>query len=291
MKIIEPVTVTEAMLTTNVVNIESAWTAGTYNEGDRVVVDDSVYEVVAVTTTENPVGSSDWFRVGYSNQWRMWTEGADSISTRGGGITVTLADVPLLSAIAVLGATGFECQVILTDDTEGVVFDETKSLQDIGIGDWWEYYFTDYEQKSAVYFDGLPPYPASDLQIVISTVAPADQAAAGRVVFGVERDIGVTLQGVQTRLEDYSIKERDGFGNLTLVKRRTIRLVDYDFIIEHALLDIARRRFQSLAATPTLFVGDGDMPETIVFGVYNNFQTISDGPDRVTECSATIEEF
>jgi hypothetical protein len=289
MKIIEPVNVTESMLTTNVLNIESDWASGTYNEGDRVVVDDSVYEAL-VTTTQNPVGSDEWFRVGYSNIWRMWTEGADSMSTRDGGITVTLAGVPLLSAVAVLGAVGYECRVTLTDGLD-VVFDATKALVDIGVSDWWEYYFTDYDQLGTVYFDNLPPYPGADLQIVVSTALVEDTSAIGRVVFGVERDIGVTLQGVQTRIEDYSRKDRDGFGNLILIPRRTIRLVDYDFMIENPLIDIARRRFQALAARPTLFVGYGDLPETITFGVYTNFSTISDGDGTITECSATIEEF
>lgn len=289
MKIIEPVTVSDAMLTTNVVNIEPDWATGTYDAGNRAVVDDSVYEAL-VTTTENPVGSDNWIRVGYSNIWRMWTEGADSLSTRNGGIDVTLADVPIISAVVILGAVGVECRAILTDGLD-VVFDETKNLVDIGVQDWWEYYFTDYEVKRYIYFDSLPPHGGAGLQIIVSAATVDHEAAVGRVIFGLEREIGVTLQGVTTRIEDYSVKDRDGFGNLILIPRRTIRLVDYDFMVDNALLDTARRRFQALAAKPTLFVGDGHLPETIVYGVFTNFQAISDGDGTTTECSATIEEF
>jgi hypothetical protein len=290
MKIIEPITITEEILTTDVENIDADWAAGTYNEGQRAVVNDSVYEALQ-TTTENPVGSAHWFRVGYSNIWRMWTEGSDSISTRIGGIDVTLDPLPLATAISLINVAGFECTVKMTDSVDGVVFHETKSLQDIGVSDWWEYYFTDYEQISAVYFDDLPPYNGAELQITISTTTETDEAACGRVVVGVERELGITLIGVQSLVEDYSVKQRDGFGYLNLVPRRNITLVDYDFVVDQALENNATQRLRKLTAKPTLFTGDGDLPETITFGVLSNLQKISNGDGTLSEFTLSIEEF
>jgi hypothetical protein len=293
MKLITPLTLDPTDLTTNVTNDYLSWSAGTYNDGDRAVYSNQVYEALSTTTDQPNTGAdadpATWLLLGYSNQLRMFTEGADSVTDETGDITVAIADVPLISAVALLGCIGLTAQVVLTDSVEGIVYDETIDLTDIGVDDWWEYFFTDYEDVPTAYFSGIPPYPGSVLDIVI-TAATGDPVECGRVIYGVEREFGTTLEGVESRIEDYSTKERDGFGNLKLVPRRTIRIVDFPFMLGNAFLHPVQRKFQELAAIPTLYVGDEDLPETIVFGVYLSFVIVSDG-FSMTECSTSIEEF
>lgn len=295
MKLVKPQEVTSSSLTaTNVTNDEADWSAGTYNEGDQAVDGEFVYEALTTTTDQPSVGAAKttptWVKLGRANKWRMFRDGTDSKTAQVAGIDVTIQTTNVISAVGILGAAGANAQVTLTSATSGLVYDQTKTLVDIGVEDWWQYYFLEYEETADLLFTDVPAYAGADLQIIITAFSASTDAECGRVVAGLEFDVGTTIEPVQSRIEDFSRKERDEFGNLTLVARRTIRIVDFDFMVENPLVDRVQKRFIALSATPTLFVGDSDMPETIVFGVFNQFNTIING-HTITECSASVEEF
>lgn len=295
MRTVQPVNVNDSNLTaTNVAEIIFDWTLGTYNIGDQRVYGESVYEALGTTSDRPDIGAAKstptWIRLGYSNIWRMFRDGADSRSTAPGEINVTIQTVAPATAIALLGLSGSHAYIMLTDDVEGIVYQADASLADIGVLDWWEYWFTDYDTVSSVYFPDIPAYGGAELNVLIEAATETANAECGRVVFGPEREIGVTVEGVQSRFEDFSTKTRDEFGNLTLVPRRTIRVVDYDFKVENTAVDFTQRAFSALAGTPAVFVGHPDLPETTVFGVYQSFQVIVNG-HMITDCSLSVEEF
>lgn len=302
MKLVVPITVDATNLTTNVVNEVVDWTAGTHLEGVRLVEGELVYEVVEhPSTTDQPsVGAAKvvptWIVVGYANKWRMWREGSDSVSTRTSTVGIACSITPLSSAaittVGVLGVEALSVTVEMTDAVDGVVYDETQDVADIGVPDWWSYFFTDYSRNRTIVFDGLPAYYGAGvtLAVTINPASPTDQVECGRVVIGRALEVGQSLQGVKSRNITFSKKERDEFGNLTLVNRRTIRVIDYPVMIPNVNVDSVQRKAADLAATPTLFIGDGDMPETIVFGVFESFDVIINGLS-VVECSISVEEF
>jgi hypothetical protein len=295
MRILSPTTVDSANLTlTNVSEATPAWVIGTYTVGQQRVYGESVYEALGTTDDRPDIGASlsspTWLRLGYSNVWRMFRDGADSVSSRSGDIDITIQTVSAVTAVALLGLSGFSARVIITDDTEGVIYDQTKSLVDIGVSNWWDYWFTEYYTVSSVYFSDIPPYAGATMRVVISGATTTSNVECGRVVFGPVREIGVTVEGVQSRLEDFSTKARDEFGGLTLVQRRTIRIVDYDIIVEPGAVDFVQRTFSVFAASPVLFVGHPELPETVVFGVYESFQVVING-HMVSDCSISVQEF
>jgi hypothetical protein len=278
MRIVTPYNVdTSQLTTTNVVNEFASWAAGTFNLGDQVVEANNVYKVVAdPNTTDQPtVGAAaspaTWVRMGPSNQYRMFRDGRDSYSSRDESIDVTLNFAETITTVGALGLQGVSATLTVVDSAEGTVYDETISLVDIGVGDWWEYFFSSYEFEDTAIFDGLPPYVGADINLSVDAASETDQARAGRVVVGFERPLGVTNYGVAVSILDYSTKERDGFGNLTLIPRRTVRLVDYDVKVSTAQVDFVVRELERIAATPTLFIGDNSFSSSVTFGVYRDF--------------------
>jgi len=179
-------------------------------------------------------------------------------------------------------------RVYLNDPDEGVVYDVTTNLVDIGVGDWWGYYFSDYIFQTVAYLSNLPPY--SEATLGVEVFASEQLAAAGRLLFGPEKDVGISAGEVGVRIEDYSRRERDVFGNLNLAPRRTIQVLDYTFMVEPEVVASVRRIFENLAATAALYAADPDSPETVVFGVFNRWDTLTD-TRTICECSATVEEF
>jgi hypothetical protein len=110
------------------------------------------------------------------------------------------------------------------------------------------------------------------------------------VVAGVERPIGVTLYGTDVQIQDYSVKERDGFGNLTLVPRRTLKIVNYDVHVPTQRVDIVVKLLSRLAAEPTLFIGEVERTSTVVFGVYTDVSQGITTPS-ISDLTIQVEEF
>lgn len=291
MRVVIPQEVETADLTSNVPLTDYAvWTAGAYVIGDRVIYEIEVYECVANTSTE-PTTSADWVRVGYTNRWRMFHDGRDSKTSRLEIIDVDIDTGGIYSTVALLGLQGSTARVIVDDvGGDGVVYDEEISLVDIGVADWWEWHFLPYDFQDTAVFDGIPPYAGSLLTIQIEAATALDTAACGRVVIGLSRELGLTNFGTSLELLDYSTKERDGFGNLTLVPRRAINVVNYDVTVPTPTINFALRRLKEVSGIPALFIGDSSFSETVTYGVYRTVQQGISYPS-VSELTVQVEEF
>ena len=297
MRIVTPYSVNDAQLTTtNVVNEVADWSAGTYDLGDQAVDDNQVYKVVAdPSTTDRPsVGAAaspaTWALMGWSNQLRMFRDGRDSYSSRNESIGVTLNFAEIVNTLGALGLQGISATLTVVDSVEGTVYDETVSLVDIGVDDWWEYFFAPYEFNDTAIFDNMPPYLGADINLSVDAATETDEVRAGRVIAGYEQPLGVTNYGVSVSILDYSDKQRDGFGNLTLVPRRTVRLVDYDVKVQTNKVDFVVRALENISSTATLFIGDNSFSSSITFGVYRDLSQGIDSPS-ISDLTIQVEGF
>ncbi|AGH31830.1 hypothetical protein SLPG_00036 [Salicola phage CGphi29] len=299
MKVVRPIQTDAAdLVSSNVVNVYADWDSSgntTYNTGDRVVYERSVYESLEKSNTDNPKSGSEkstpsWTRLGYSNTWRMFREGSDSRSTATGNIDATVTPGGLVSAVGMLGLKGESVRVRLDDPNSGMVYDETKSLVDAEVSNLWDYFFLPYEIEDRAVFLDLPAYPGADLRMEVIGATTSSDVEFGRAVYGVSTDGGTATADTESKILDFSQKTRDDFGNLQLVPRRTIRLIDYAVFIDSDLVNSIQRIYRDLSATPALYIGREDMPETIVYGVIDRFRVIITGIS-VTDYSLSVEEF
>jgi len=297
MRIVTPYSVNDAQLTTtNVVNEVADWSAGTYDLGDQAVDDNQVYKVVAdPNTTDRPsvgvvASPATWVLMGPSNQYRMFRDGRDSYSSRNESIGVTLNFAEIVNTLGALGLQGISATLTVVDSVEGTVYDETVSLVDIGVDDWWEYFFAPYEFDDTAIFDNMPPYLGADINLSVDAATETDEVRAGRVIAGYEQPLGVTNYGVSVSILDYSDKQRDGFGNLTLVPRRTVRLVDYDVKVQTNKVDFVVRALENISSTATLFIGDNSFSSSITFGVYRDLSQGIDSPS-ISDLTIQVEGF
>jgi hypothetical protein len=220
----------------------------------------------------------------------MFRDGQDSYSDRLDNIAVTLVFPSAVTTVAVLGVQGAEVQVTMTDSVEGIVYDETISLVDIGVISHWEWHFLPTDFDDTAVFEGLPPYPGADIDIVVRGASASDEIRVGRVVAGISRELGVTNYGTSIGALEYSTKERDGFGNLVIVPRRTVRLVDYDVLVNSQDVDRVVRTLESLSAKPTLYIGDDTYSSTVVFGLYRDYTQGLDDP-KGSDLTIQVEGF
>lgn len=289
MKIIPPITVTDAKLaTSNVAETDHAeYNAGTaYAIGNKCIVTTpdihGVYEALTSTTNHYPPTNADkWLKVSATNRWKMfdgkvgtftessaaWTVGA------GNGIQVELEPGEIVNAIALLEVYADSVTVEVDDPVDGVVYTKTVNLVDSGvIGDMYDYFFTPIERLQTVLLVDLPGYGTATVRVSIDKGAGA--AKCGQLIAGQQQAIGDLLYGAGVGILDFSRKETDEFGVSTIVERDYSRRASFDVSIPAARTDYILRLLARYRAAALLWVGAEHRPSSILYGYYRDFNIV-----------------
>ena len=294
MIIIQPVPITAAMLTaSNVPETDApAWTAGTYTLGQQRIYDHRVYEVIIASTTARPdIGAvatpPSWLDLGATNRFKMFDEIISTQTVFAAEIDVDITPAAVVNSAAFFGMLGSSITLTMTDPTDGVVYTETRSLQDNTlIIDWYPYFFEEIAYLPDTVFLNLPAYGSATLTAVID--GGAGNAKVGEVVIGKQRRIGVTNFGSSVSILDYSIKSTDDFGNTIIVQRAYSKRADYDVTVDTLSVAAVQKALADIRTTPTVFVGDENRPETVVYGFYKQFNIVLSTPS-ISDCSIEVE--
>lgn len=281
MKIIRPIVITDAVLTaSNIAETDyAAWSgATTYAAGDRVIMVSThqVYESLqAANLNHDPSTDSTttpvwWVVVGSTNRWRMFDDSPSLQSSAASSIDVTLTPGQRANSIALLNLSAATVQVTVTDPVDGVVYDTLVDLSSpTGIDDWYSYYFEPITRKADLVLTDLPPYVDADIDVVISE--SAGTAYVGEVVIGLYRELGGTQYGAQLGIQDYSIKQRDDFGNYTILERAFNRRAVCTVWMDSTMVSSAHAILADLRATPAVYICADDYDAAIIYGFFKDF--------------------
>lgn len=299
MRVVKPVAITDAMLTSNIPEPDASvgevlWTAGTYNTGDRRILTSThaIYQVVAdPSTTDAPdVGAAKtvptWVAVGPTNKWAMFDQVNDTESTAPSPIEIEIETGQITNSLAVFNLNGSsDVTVTMTDHVAGVVYTNNIDMIDNSdVVDYYEYFFSPIINKTEFVLLDLPAYKNATISVSIAGDAAI---SLGTLIVGAQITLGVALYGTSMQLLDFSRKERNEFGNYVIVPRRTSKLVDFDVIIDKAKIGYVFNQLSSLTTIPAVWVGtDVNDDSTLVYGYYKDSQINIDGP---VKCTATIQ--
>lgn len=282
---VKPFVVTDATLTSSNIPLEAAvWDSGTtYDTDDQAVFGLGLYTSKVDGNTNNPpvVGgvfdSANWTDEGTANRYRMFDQSPSEASQRAGNIDVTVAAGELINSVAAINVSGTSVTVQLIDDTDGLVYNSTKDLQDYTeITDWYSYRFLPIEMKTDVVFLDLPNYVNARVRVIIDS--GGGTAKCGELLLGRQQIIGDTNYGAEVGIRDFSVKSEDTFGNSVIVERAFRKLANFDVTVDTAAVASIQRRLTKLRAIPALYVGNEDREELIVFGFYKRFRQVISGP-------------
>lgn len=294
MRIVTPQPITSTTLTaSNVTITETAWTAGTYTTGTQRYVGTTLYEVIATpSTADSPtVGIAatppTWKTIGAINRFKMFDNVISTQTTRSGTIVVTVDPGQIINAAAFFGLSGNTINVVLTDPVEGVVYNETKTLQDNTlITDWYAYFFENIYPLTDAVFTDLPSYLNATITVTID--AGAATAKCGEMVIGRQSSLGVANFGTSVSIQDYSIKTTDDFGNVIIQERAYSKRADYDVTVETNRVSTVQKLLADIRTTATVFIGEEAKPETVIYGFYKSFNIVISNPS-ISDCSIEVE--
>jgi hypothetical protein len=289
MDIIKPITVTDSVLTsTNIAENDYAeWNSGTtYAIGDKVisVTTHRIYESVTASNLNNDPTTDDgtnWLNIGATNRWKAFDQYiSDPVSnTTSIQYTLTPPNGSIPSAVALLNLKGISANVTVTDSVDGEVYNTDIDLLDNrNIVDWYTYFFEEQVQREEALFLDIPPYIGAVVSVTVQEEV-GQTAELGQLVFGFLSDVGLTVYGTSIGIEDYSIKDRDAFGNAIIVQRNFSQTVDFDVQFETQNARKIQKTLAALRATPVVYLGSTDVSYgTLVYGFYRRFDITLETP-------------
>lgn len=294
MKIIRPVTITDALLTSSTVTEAdyAAYNAATtYVLGDKIIVttgDHHIYESLQAGNTGHTPSTSPtwWLKISATNRWKIFDAKIADQTSNTTSINYVLAPGSI-DSIALLNMDASSVTLTLTDPTYGEVYDNTVELiSTTNITDGYTYFFEPFLDRADLALFDIPPYSAASLAITITNTDGT--AKCGEIVVGRQAEIGNTEYSPSISIIDYSRKEVDDFGNYTIVERNYSKKVTCDMFLSNAYVDEVIRQLSLYRAKPLVWVAAEEFSSLIVYGYYRGFDLVIAYPTHST-CSLEIE--
>lgn len=301
MKVIPPVTITNAMLTSSTVAEpaagETAWAAATsYTVGQQVIrtTTHRIYQnlIAGVNASLPEDAPTRWLDVGPTLRWAMFDTLRNSASTAATSITVVLTPGQRIDSIALIGVVAESVTISMTSSPLGTVYTSTENLILRNTVAWSGYFYGTFSYQGSCVRFNLPAYSNGVITITVSRAS--GNVAIGALVIGQAVDIGRILSQAKSDALNFSTVTRDAFGNATLVQRRTVPTTSQQIITEPARVDKLREVRSALNAIPAVWSGMDDkainphFEALLVLGIYKEFSITLDA--SLTNVSLSLEE-
>lgn len=294
MKIIKPVTFTDAMLvSTTATEATAAYNSGTtYAKDAKVQYQNNLYislQASNLNKTPGAVGSETWWiKEKATNPRAMFDTSVSTQTEQASGDLVVVLDTGLINSIAFFNLYGTSLTVTCTDGAGGpTTFTRTQNLDGTVIVNWYDYFFEQYDQLTEVVITDIPPYSSNRLTM---TLSGGSGVKVGEVSWGTVYELGSTQYGVSIGNQDYSVKETDAYGNTYLLQRAFSRRMTASILVENGSVNKTTKLLTELRATPCVYIGSEDTAHTptIIYGYYKDFSTTIQYPN-FSMCSIEIE--
>ena len=277
--------------------ISYGWDVGaSYLEGEQTQISAThkIYQALEnVSGGDSPEVDVDadtpkWLEVSATNRWKAFDTQTGTQTSQAESITFEITLGSVYDSIAFLNVAASTVQVVVTDPTDGEVYNETTNLIAWdNITDWYTYFFLAEESYKITDFviSDVPPYLSAVTDITISL--PSGTAEVGNIIFGNKSTIGNTQKEPSFGVTDYSTKEADAFGNWTIVERTFSKWMNCRVVVVNSYVDYIERFLALYRATSLVWVADEDFSSMIVYGFCRDHKAIAG--DNITFLSLEIE--
>lgn len=269
MKLLRPLTVTDAELTSSTVAEADAPAynaATTYPAEAKVLYQHRIYESAAAGNVGNtPSTSPDkWVDTGPSNRWAMFDRAVGTLTKSGTTLTVVM-QAGLIDALAFLETQAASARVRLVNNTT-TVFDRTISFEAGGkaITDWYLYFFAPVGRAKSMVVEDIPMYGDGTLTVTLTHETAVE---CGALLLGTIYPLGETQARPQLSFSDYSRKETNAFGATDIVERAWAKKASLQVVVPTSSVDEVLGELVRVRARPVLYIGDKRLDWLRVYGL------------------------
>jgi hypothetical protein len=309
MRVIDPITITESILTDSNVpeNDYPEWSGSiTYATGNYVRETAGVHKIYRSLRDANlknypPSNTSGltpwWMEISSTNRWKMFDLAMSSQTENPSSIQVTLTPGDIVTAISLFNVDAAYVNIVMNDPIDGEVYNETIILEATEIV-LWE---TDTTWSSDEVWQGgswndllelfvirtnLPPY--RNATITISIVSSGVNAKCGSLIIGRLKTLGETKYDPTFGIVDYSLNSVDTFGHYVVTQRAFSRRMSCTFMMSTWYHVEVFRFLTQHRAAPLVWILSEEFNTTIVYGFYKDFSIVVPNL-ALSECNISIE--
>lgn len=297
LQLLQPVTVTDAVLIGSTIAETDylAWvSATTYVVGDRVVVlaTHRIYEsVIAANVGHDPAAQEgQWLDIGPTNAWAMFDLALGSVTTADSQFSVTLQP-GAVSALALLDVDADTVRVLAPgyDQTQEVIAGKAVVFFDMAVAAGANVTVIVARggiAQSRVWNDAAA-WSDVGTWLDTATSSASGDVSVGTLLVGPLVTLGVTESSPTAGITDYSRKDVDDFGEVTVVQRAFAKRMAAKALIRTDAIDLVASRIAAVRAQPSLWIGQQGLDSLTVYGFFKDF-SIEVG-ETVSKLSLSIE--
>lgn len=283
---------TGMLLSSNTTETVANWdSATTYSINQEVNYSNSIYVSLVGSNLNNQPAtpSTFWIRKSANNKYSMFDEFVNTQSTRTSPLIVSVDPGGIFNSVAFFNLDGVSSiNIVVTDGVAGPeVYNQTYTLDDTVITDWYMYFFEPYDLRTDLVITNLPPYANGVMQVTFTGSATV---SVGNMVFGTVYSLGDTRIGAASGIRDYSVKEVNTFGITTLVQRTFSKRMSCSIFVSNSNLRAVQKTLSDIRATPSVWIGVDDSTYDVlsIFGYYKDFNIEITYPSY-SLCSLEVE--
>lgn len=206
-----------------------------------------------------------WARVGATNRWRMHDSKVITQTSNLDSITNYYTLKTITDSIAFLKINAATVRIKVTENAGStVVYDTIKTTEA------YSPVTQKIERFDSVLFNDLPS-AYLDVDIEITLTATGETVFCGACVMGKRLSYGNTQYGLKLDLLDFTVKDRDGFGNYDILERDFSKTIQLITIIKDSDRDVLFAKLIGFRAKPIVYIGMTTGSSAIVFGFFADF--------------------
>lgn len=276
MKMIVPMPITDSVLTASNLaehDAYSAWSgATTYAAGDFAwsATTHRLYRSVQGSNTNNDPTTDDgtwWVDYSATNRWKGFDQTIADRAESAGDIEYTFVADRKCTHVALFGLSASGATIVIKEGSLNTIYTQSINLTDTSmIVSWYTYFTEEITYETELIFENLPIFVGYTVELTIGDGSGPSEV--GQVIVGKMHDLGTTLDGTEVGFRDFSIKEQDEFGNLTITQRGYADTAEFQFKLPTTNVRAVKRVLTQNRATPCVFFADSGMLDTgtVIFG-------------------------
>ena len=256
----------------------------TYSNGDKVIWNNHIWTSLVDNNTSEPGTDVNWFDEGATNPYRCLDKyiNTQTIGPADSSLIMEF-DVTNVNAVVLLNLEALKV-IVSAYDINGNLIGTVEKSTITGITNWGDYFFGTITYSNKVLIEG-PQLLKGKITIEIQ----GSPAKLGVVLIGFLEDLGITLQGVKSSIDDYSKKKVDTNGNVYLAEGNYADRFEGKVLLDLGDFNKIKQKLTSLRGQAYYYTATKEdvCRELDVYGFYENFEIDIQNPVKA-ECNLTI---